>query len=860
MTGTRLILVWAILALTASTCVADWKPAGDNIRTRFAQDVRPDSAWREYPRPQMLRQGWQNLNGLWRYQVRAKGGDYAEMNKTLGKGGDGDILVPYCIESSLSGVGRLLEPEEELWYQREFKAKKKGDRLILHFEAVDYECVVWVNGKEVGAHTGGNNPFSFDITDAAQDGANRVSVRVWDATGGYQLSGKQVMKPRGIFYTRVSGIWQTVWLESVPRTYIKGLKIDTAHDPAQITVKTIVGGDATQADGVRVTVSLNGKKVAAKRGGLDGTRLAIKNAKLWSPAQPALYDLKIELLKGRKRCDTVTSYAGIRSVGRQKDAAGHWRFTLNGEAIFHLGPLDQGWYPEGLLTPASDAAMLFDIQYIKDSGFNMIRNHIKVRPRRYYYHCDRLGLMVWQDQVSTRYKKPKWTRMKENPKDGEWDDEAHAQFMAEYKEMIDGLYNAPCIVMWIPFNEAWGQHHTMDIGKWTVAYDPSRLVNVASGGNYWPVGHVADHHSYPHPDFPLDDPRFDDYVKVVGEFGGHGFVVDKTHLWNPDARNWGYGGLPKTQDELMARYVESYRRMKDLKQRGIAGAVYTQTSDIEGEVNGLLTYDRAVEKFPREKLKAIHTELYAVPVPPLTKPEAAQGKRKCLFILAGQSNMQGMNQTLTFEPRVCDAFGAENVLIVKEAIGGRPIRMWVHDWAPARDWMLDLDIPGTKPPSKEENGVMYRSMMQKIARATDGVKPKAIAFCWMQGERDARERHSAVYERSLKRLFRQLQEDFPGIPVVFVIGKLSDFGKDNKQRFYPEWEEVCQAQENVARDTPNCTIFSTDDLNTGASPPHGKTKKVTQRVDDLHMSAQGYRILGTRFAESSIRLLQQAGE
>jgi beta-galactosidase len=258
--------------------------------------------------------------------------------------------------------------------------------------------------------------------------------------------------------------------------------------------------------------------------------------------------------------------------------------------------------------------MLFDIQYLKDSGFNMIRNHIKVRPRRYYYHCDRLGLMIWQDQVSTRYKGPKWTRMQENPKDGEWDDEAHDQFMAEFKEMIDSLYNAPCIVMWIPFNEAWGQHRTMDIGKWTVQYDRSRLVNVASGGNYWPVGHVADHHSYPHPDFPLDDARFDDYVKVVGEFGGHGYVVDKTHLWNPEARNWGYGGLPKDQDELMARYVESFRRMKELKQKGIAGAVYTQTSDVEGEVNGLLTYDREVEKFPREKLNAIHRELYAVPV------------------------------------------------------------------------------------------------------------------------------------------------------------------------------------------------------------------------------------------------------
>jgi len=268
-------------------------------------------------------------------------------------------------------------------------------------------------------------------------------------------------------------------------------------------------------------------------------------------------------------------------------------------------------------------------------------------------------------------------------------------------------------------------------------------------------------------------------------------------------------------------------------------------------------------------------------VPLFEKRDVAENKEKYLFILSGQSNMQGMNQRLTFEPRVFEEFGAgqsnmqgmnqrltfeprvfeefgeENVLIVKEAIGGRPIRMWVHDWAPADDWKVDQNIPGTKPPREEENGVMYDSMMEKIAVATEGAKPKAIAFCWLQGERDARERHSAVYERSLRKMFFQLKEDFPGIPTVFVIAKLSDFGKDNKQEFYPEWEEVCQAQENVAADTPNCTIFSTDDLNTGASPPHWKTKMVTQRVDDLHMSADGYKILGSRFAEESIKLLQK---
>jgi hypothetical protein len=239
---------------------------------------------------------------------------------------------------------------------------------------------------------------------------------------------------------------------------------------------------------------------------------------------------------------------------------------------------------------------------------------------------------------------------------------------------------------------------------------------------------------------------------------------------------------------------------------------------------------------------------------------AENNSGKYLFILSGQSNMQGMNQKLSFEPRVIEEYGKDNVLIVKEAIGGRPIRMWVPDWAPAPDWGVDPNIPNIKPPLKEENGVMYKSMMEKIEIATQGTQPKAIAFCWMQGERDARERHSAVYEQSLKKLFAQLKADFPGTPIVFVIGKLSDFGKDNKQAFYPEWEEICRAQENVARDTPYCTIFSTDDLNTGDSPPHWKTKKITQRIDDLHMSAEGYKIMGTRFAEESIRLLKEASE
>lgn len=600
------IMVTVCIAIVGNA-FAEWKPVGDKIKTRWAAKVTPENAWQEYPRPQMVRESWQNLNGLWDYKVRPK--DKSAEAKAPDDWA-GKILVPFCIESSLSGVGHILLPHEELWYRREVTVAKKDNRVLLHFEALDYECTVWINGKSVGSHKGGNNPFSFDATDAVEDGKNELVVRVWDETVGVQLSGKQVRRPGGIFYTRVSGIWQTVWLESVPAKYIKRIKIDTEHDPAVIKIRTTAAGESVKAGAVQVTASLDGKEVASVKGTLDETALKISNAKLWTPSEPNLYELKVELLDGGKTVDTVDTYAGIRTVGKEKDAAGNWRMTLNGKKIFHLGPLDQGWFPDGLLSPASDEAMFSDIRYLKDAGFNMIRNHIKVRPRRYYYHCDKIGMMVWQDQVSTRFKGPGWTRMRPNPKDGEWPEEAHKQFMAEFKEMIDALYNAPCIVMWIPFNEAWGQHKTMEIGKWNVEYDPSRLVNVASGGNFWPVGHVADHHSYPHPGFPTGDPRFHDYIKVVGEFGGHGFVVDKKHVWNSNAKNWGYGGLPKTREELEGRYLESIKRLKDLVTKGVAGGVYTQTTDIEAEVNGLITYDREVHKLSAKFLAEAHKSLY----------------------------------------------------------------------------------------------------------------------------------------------------------------------------------------------------------------------------------------------------------
>ncbi|HEU5118885.1 MAG TPA: glycoside hydrolase family 2 TIM barrel-domain containing protein, partial [Isosphaeraceae bacterium] len=378
------------------------------------------------------------------------------------------------------------------------------------------------------------------------------------------------------------------------------------HLDGTVTIRLATTGNV---DGrtAKVTASLDGHAVATADGPPDSITLKIPNPELWSPDSPNLYDLRIELAD-----DVVQSYVGIREVGRAQDDQGHWRFTLNGKRIFPFGTLDQGWWPDGLLTPPSDEAMVSDIKFLKEAGFNTIRKHIKVEPRRYYTHCDQIGMLVWQDQVSSMSDNPKWTRLAPDPETRTWPEAAHRQFMTEFEQMIDVLHDHPCIVQWIPFNERWGQHQSVEVGKWAVEHDPTRLVNIASGGNWFPVGHIVDHHQYPHPGFPFaqgKDGRFDDFIKVVGEFGGHGYPVEG-HLWDPNTRNWGYGGLPRDKDEWLDRYKESIRRLAELKQQGIAAGIYTQTTDVEGEINGLLTYDRKVQKLSPAQLAEIHATLF----------------------------------------------------------------------------------------------------------------------------------------------------------------------------------------------------------------------------------------------------------
>lgn len=610
------------LLICANSFAQQWQPAGDKIKTQWAEKITPENVWQEYPRPQMVRQQWQNLNGLWEYAVTLN-------NVVKPEKWEKDILVPFALETPLSGIGRRIESDEVIWYRRTFEiTPKANERQLLNFEGVDYKCMVWVNGKLAGSHIGGNLPFSFDVTKLVKSGINEVKLRVIDGTDDpdlYQLRGKQKRDNGGIWYTPSSGIWAPVWIESVPQTYIQSVKI-LADMYGELKAEATIGGKQQKAQ-LQVTVLDNNKVVASKKGICSNVLLSVKNAKLWSPSSPFLYDLKIELVgENGEILDEVLSYTGFRSVGKESDENGNWQFTLNGEKIFHLGPLDQGWWPGSFLLPPSDEAIVYEMEFLKKAGFNMIRKHKKSEIRRYYYHADRLGFVIWQDQTSGGSggsEWPKWKRLHmeredyvaerpqqwspEDALDADWPDWAHDQYLVELKSLIDVLYNHPSVVVWTTFNERWGQHRSLEIGNWVKKYDPSRLLNIASGGNFFEVGDIADQHQYPHPSFPLDVSLYDDYVKVVGEFGGHGWAV-KDHLWDPEKRNWGYGGLPKTKEEYIERYIESCKILGELKQKGISAGVYTQTTDVEGEINGLLTYDRKVMKISPEKLLQIHKD------------------------------------------------------------------------------------------------------------------------------------------------------------------------------------------------------------------------------------------------------------
>ncbi|MDR2621890.1 MAG: beta-galactosidase [Dysgonamonadaceae bacterium] len=585
-----------VLALNAS---AQWKPAGDKIKTAWADQVDPQNVLPEYPRPVLERKDWQNLNGLWDYAIlpagQAEPGAY-----------DGKILVPFAVESSLSGVQKEVGANNELWYKRTFTVPSawKNKNLILHFGAVDWKADVFINDVKIGSHTGGYTPFYFDITPFLKSGEQKLVVRVWDGTNsGYQPRGKQVAKPEGIWYTPVTGIWQTVWLEPVNEKHIASVKTVPDIDKSLLSVR-VDAQNAQASDVVEVKITDGGKVVAsAKAVVCQDLELSIPDAKLWSPESPFLYDMEISLFHNGKLTDKVKSYCALRKIATKRDSHGIVRLQLNNKDYFQFGPLDQGWWPDGLYTAPTDEALLYDIQKTKDYGFNMIRKHVKVEPARWYTHCDRLGILVWQDMPNGD-RSPHWqSRHYFTASELQRSPESEANYRKEWKEIIDYLYSYPSIVVWVPFNEAWGQFKTPEIAGWTKIYDPSRLVNPASGGNHYPTGDILDLHNYPGPAMYLFDPE---RANVLGEYGGIGLALEG-HLWQPD-RNWGYVQF-KSPDEATDEYIKYAGQLKNFIKTGFSAAVYTQTTDVEIEVNGLITYDRKVIKLDEARVSKINREI-----------------------------------------------------------------------------------------------------------------------------------------------------------------------------------------------------------------------------------------------------------
>lgn len=584
------------LALAAGTCSPwaasnkGWEPADGRLMTRWARDVSPNNVHREYPRPQMVRKEWLNLNGLWDMAITGR-----EDARPTAFGES--ILVPFPVESALSGVMKTVNENQRIWYRRSFQMPVKwiAQRILLHFGAVDFEAVVYVNGKEAGRHRGGYDPFWFDITEAVRwDQANELAVAVWDPTdAGTQPRGKQVQKPHGIWYTPTSGIWQTVWLEPVSASFIRSFHVTTDIDNNKVTIQA----DTTAAlSGYRLEFIVRDgwRKVgdaltAASRAAV----ISIPKAKLWTPETPHLYDLIVRLKLGDAVLDEVRGYFGMRKISLGKDQRGFTRILLNNQSYFQLGLLDQGFWPDGLYTAPTDEALKYDIEITKKLGFNMARKHVKVEPARWYYWCDKLGLLVWQDMPSgDKYISGTQPDISRSPESAE-------QFEQELVAMISHLDNHPSIVMWVPYNEGWGQWDTARVAAMVKSKDPTRLVNNASGWTDRGAGDVNDIHRYPAPGAPDPEPN---RAGVLGEFGGLGWPV-RGHTWQ-DEKNWGYRSYTSSEDLTTAYMDLIYKLYPLIATKGLSAAVYTQTTDVEVEVNGLLTYDRAVIKMDAAKIRA----------------------------------------------------------------------------------------------------------------------------------------------------------------------------------------------------------------------------------------------------------------
>jgi beta-galactosidase/beta-glucuronidase len=582
------------------------------LHTRWAKEMDPENPLPEYPRPQMVRDSWINLNGLWQYAVTPKEQEKVPLY-------DGKILVPFPIESSLSGVQQPLLPNQRLWYQRNFFIPEdwQGQRILLHFGAVDWETTVWCNGTQLGIHQGGYDPFSFELTDLVNIGQeNELVVAVWDPTdAGRQERGKQVLEPKFVMYTAVSGIWQTVWLEAVPQEYITGFNLTPDIGQNQLTIRVDVETnddsllmEATAWDGetlINQTAAPHSHQIV----------LSIPDAKWWTPDNPHLYDLTLRLKQRGKVIDEVKTYFGLRQISLEKDDAGTQRLCLNHKPLFQYGPLDQGYWPDGLYTAPLDEALIYDIEFCKSLGMNMIRKHIKVEPARWYYHCDRLGMMVWQDMPNGG-KVPHMAvlgmgfllnlKLRDNKnyqRFGREEKQVRENYRRELKAMIDTLYNHPCIVVWVPFNESWGQFDAKAIGNWVKTYDPSRLVDAASGWFDQGNGDIYSIHKYVGPASPKPEKN---RAVALSEFGGIGLEVPG-HTW-PAKKLFAYKMVKSTQ-ALTDWYLKLMEKLEKMKDEGLSAAIYTELCDVEYEINGYLTYDREVMKMDIEKLREAHQKL-----------------------------------------------------------------------------------------------------------------------------------------------------------------------------------------------------------------------------------------------------------